>query len=63
MVLDAVRDLPEASSMEDIMDHLRLLASVQTGLKESERGEGVPHERVAGLLDEWITKSSGRHEG
>ena len=61
IVLETIRKMPEAASLAEIMDELRLMASVRAGLEESERGEGVPHERVAQLLEGWITKSSGRH--
>lgn len=61
LVLEAIQKMPEAASLSEIMDELRLVASVRTGLEESERGEGVPHERIAPLLEGWITKSSGRH--
>lgn len=61
IVLETIQRMPEAASMTEIMDELRLVASVRVGLEESERGEGVPHERVAELLEGWITKSSGRH--
>ena len=61
IILETVQKMPEAASMSEIMDELRLVASVRAGLEESERGEGVPHERVAELLEGWITRSSGRH--
>ena len=60
LVLDAVRGMPEKASLPEILDELALLASVKLGLEQSERGQGVPHEDVRKLLDEWITKSSGR---
>ncbi len=60
IVLETIQKMPEAASMTEIMDQLRLVASVRVGLEESERGEGVPHQRVAQLLEGWITKSSGR---
>ncbi len=61
ILLETIQKMPDSATMPELMDELRLLASVREGLKESDRGEGVPHEHVAQLLDEWITKSSGRH--
>ena len=61
LVLDAVRQMPDRASLTEILDELRLLASVKEGLAQSDRGEGAPQEEVVKILDEWITKSSGRH--
>ena len=59
--IEAVTHMPESASMAEIVDELRMLASVREGFEESECGEGLSHQHVAQLLDEWITKSSGRH--
>lgn len=59
LVIEAVQKMPEAASLEDIVDELEMLASIREGLAQSERGEGVPHERVTAMVDEWISKSSG----
>ncbi len=59
LVLEAVQKMPEATSIADILDELAMLASIQEGLAQSERGEGVPHERVTAMVDEWISKSAG----
>ena len=62
LVLEVVEKMPESASLTEILDELALLASVRKGLAQSERGEGIPHERVLGMLDKWITKSSGRRK-
>lgn len=59
LVLEAVQKMPEATSIADILDELAMLASIQEGLAQSERGEGVAHEQVTAMVDEWISKSSG----
>lgn len=60
LVLDAVQEMPENSSMQEIVDELLLLTEVKRRLAKSERGErGVPHEEVVTMLDSWTTKSSG----
>lgn len=51
LVLQTVRKMPKTVSLAEILDELALLASVQAGLAQSERGEGIPHRNVARLLD------------
>ncbi len=60
LVLETIQKMPEAASLTDILDELEMLASIREGLAQSERAEGVPHERVTAMVDEWISKSSGR---
>jgi hypothetical protein len=60
LILDAVREMPETASTHEIIEELLLLDEVKSRLAKSDRNEGgVPHEKVAGMLDSWITKSSG----
>jgi hypothetical protein len=60
LILDAVREMPETASTHEIIEELLLLDEVKSRLAKSDRNEGgVPHEEVAGMLDSWITKSSG----
>jgi len=56
LVLDAVQKMPQQATLAEIVDELALMASVREGLAQSERGEGVPHEEVLKMLDQWITK-------
>ena len=56
LVLDAVQKMPQQATLAEILDELALMASVKEGLAQSERGEGVPHEEVVKMLDQWITK-------
>jgi predicted transcriptional regulator len=60
LVLNTVRQMPKDAALPDILDELALLASVKEGLAQSERGEGTPHPKVKKLVEQWITKSSGR---
>ena len=61
LILDAVREMPETASLNEILDELRLLQSVAQGLEDTKRGKVTPHEEVAKKLGTWITKSSGRN--
>jgi hypothetical protein len=57
IVLDAVQDMPETASLQEIVDELLLLDEVKKRLAKSEHGVGgIPHEQVVKMLDSWITK-------
>lgn len=57
LVLEAVRQMPEQASVEEILDELLLLSDVRKRLAKSEQGEmGTPHEEVVKRLDSWIIK-------
>ena len=60
LILDAVQKMPENASLHEIVDELLLMEEVRKRLAKSEAGAlGVLHDKVAGMLDSWITKSSG----
>jgi predicted transcriptional regulator len=57
LILEAVQQMPESASVAEIMDELALLATVKERLARVEQGaQGVPHEEVVKMLDQWITK-------
>lgn len=45
-VLEAVRDLPDDATVEDVMERLYFLAKVEEGLRQAEAGETVSHEEA-----------------
>ena len=45
-VLEAVRELPDDATVEDVMERLYFLAKVQKGLQEAEAGKTVSHEEA-----------------
>ncbi len=45
-VLEAVRDLPDDATVEDVMERLYFLAKVEEGLRQTEAGETVSHEEA-----------------
>jgi predicted transcriptional regulator len=55
MVLEAVRELPDDCSIDEIADHIEFLAAVQKGLDQLDRGEGIPHEEIKKQLASWLT--------
>lgn len=46
LLRDAVEQLPEDATIEDVMDRLYLLAKVARGLEAADRGDVVPHEDI-----------------
>jgi predicted transcriptional regulator len=62
LALETIQGMPEHISLNDIIDEMALLASVQRGREQIRRGEGIPHEAVAQRLETWITESSGRRK-
>ena len=44
--LEAVRDLPETATFEDIMDRLLFLAKIERGLTQADAGQLIPREQV-----------------
>ena len=45
-VLDIVNHLPPDATVEDVMERLYLLAKVERGLAQADRGETIPHNEV-----------------
>jgi len=55
MVLEAVRKLPDDSSIDEIADRIDFLAAIQKGFDQLDRGEGIPHDEVKKQLASWLT--------
>jgi predicted transcriptional regulator len=60
LALETIQGMPEQISLDEILDEIALLASIQRGREQIRRGEGVPHEEVVKRLESWIPESSGR---
>lgn len=55
LVLDAIGELPDETSLEEIAARIDFLAAVQKGLDQLDRGEGIPHAEVKRQLATWLT--------
>ena len=55
LVLDAISDLPDEASLDEIAERVEFLAAIQKGIDQLDRGEGVPHEEVKRQLATWLT--------
>ena len=55
--LDIIQTLPEDTPFDELaaeVEKYRFKASVQRGLEQLSRGEGIPHEEIADMMDEWL---------
>ena len=55
LVLDAISELPNEVSLDEIAERIEFMAAVQKGLDQLDRGEGIPHEEVKRQLATWLT--------
>jgi hypothetical protein len=53
LVLETVRKMPDQSSLDEIVEELRLLGAVREGLSQSERGEGESLDKARDLVRQW----------
>ena len=52
--IEAIENLPDDSSYEDIRERLFFLQKVEARLKDIEDGRVVPHEEVKKRLARWL---------
>ena len=45
-LIDALRDSPPDSIVDDAIERLVFLAKIEEGLARLDRGEGIPHDEV-----------------
>ena len=55
-VIGMIRALPDDATLDDIMAELYFKAKVDTGLKELDEGQGIPHEQVEKRLAKWLDR-------
>ena len=53
-VLQKIGDLPDDATVEDAMERLLLLAKVERGLVQVDKGETVPHQAVRERMAKWL---------
>ena len=54
LALDALSQLPDNCTSEEIFEHLRFLLGIQQGVDQLDRGEDIPHEEVKKNLASWL---------
>jgi predicted transcriptional regulator len=45
-MIEAIRELPDDASVEDAIERLVILAKIEEGLAQLDRGEGISHDEV-----------------
>ena len=56
LVLDAISELPDEASLDEIARRIEFLAAIQKGIDQLDRGEGIPHEEVKRQLATWLAR-------
>lgn len=54
LVLDLVNELPDETSLAEIVDRIEFLAAIQKGIGQFDHGKGIPHEEVKRQLATWL---------
>jgi predicted transcriptional regulator len=54
IVLDAISELPDEVSLQEIAEKIEFLAAIQKGMDQLDSGEGIPHEEVKRQLATWL---------
>lgn len=53
-VLQAVQDLPDDASVEDVMERLLLLAKIERGIQQADSGQTIPHTEMKERMAKWL---------
>ena len=56
IVIEAIRQLPEQASFEEIAEEVAILAGIRRGQEDVEAGRTIPHDEVKKRLQTWISK-------
>jgi predicted transcriptional regulator len=56
LVLEAIQDLPEDVSIDQIADRVEFIAAIQKGISDIDRGDTIPHEQLRRQLAAWLTE-------
>jgi len=56
LVLDAIQELPDDASIDQIADRVEFMAAIQKGIDDIGRGDTIPHEEIKKQLATWLTE-------
>jgi len=56
LVLEAIQELPDDASIDQIADRVEFMAAIQKGIDDIDRGDTVPHEEIKKQLATWLTE-------
>lgn len=54
--IEIIKNLPDSSSLEEIMYKINLTAQVMDGLKDEQNGETISTEELLKRIDKWEQK-------
>lgn len=57
LVLDAISELPDDASLDEIAERVDFLAAIQKGFDQLDQGEEISHEELKRQLATWLTPS------
>ena len=50
----AVQEMPDDTSIEEVVERLVFLAKIERGIEQADAGQTVPHERVKDRMAKWL---------
>lgn len=53
-VINAVRDLPDDASIEDVMECLLFLAKIEKGIQQTDTGQTISNEQMKEKMAKWL---------
>lgn len=56
LVIEAIRELPDDASIEQIADRVEFIAAIQKGMDDIERGDSIPHEDLKKQFVAWLAE-------
>ncbi|MBY0527709.1 MAG: CopG family transcriptional regulator [Gemmataceae bacterium] len=56
LVVEAMRELPEEASFEEILEQIAILAAIRRGEADADAGRVISHEEVKKRIASWTTK-------
>lgn len=56
LVLEAIQELPDDATIDQIADRVEFMAAIQKGIDDIDRGDTVPHEEIKKQLATWLTE-------
>jgi predicted transcriptional regulator len=55
-VKEILRNLPEEATLEEIVEHIQILAAIRRGKEDIATGRYVPHEEAKNRLEQWLSE-------
>lgn len=56
VVIETLRQLPDAATLEQISEEIAILAAIRNGERAADAGRVTPHEEVRQQISSWISK-------